>query len=149
MCLQHQELPPTPQECMNLWRWVQPCGPLLRSEPCRGPVQSNWGRRVIPVGVGSDPSAPKEHSRWWSWGAVVSFRAFQPVFIVPCLLVLISELEWKLLEDRGRVLSVFIPKLWVWYIVFMTWHNFSSIKNLLLDSRIQRYSIAVCPGPFF
>lgn len=134
-----------PQEGMNLWRWVQPHSPLVRAEPCHGRAQSN----SIPVGVGSDPSAPKERSQWWSWGAVVSFRASPPVFRVPCLLVLISELEWRLLEDRGRVLGVFIPKLWVWYVVFMTWHNFSPIKNLRLDSRIQRYSIAVCPWPFF
>lgn len=70
------------------------------------------------MGEGGDPS----WSGLWSFspqgalsgmvlGSYCFIRASPPVFIVPCLLVLISELEWKLLEDRGRVLGVFIPKL--------------------------------------
>ena len=133
---------------MNLWHWVHACGPSVSAEPRGGCVQNN--------GEGADPS----WSGLWSFspqgalsgmvlGSSCFTRASPPVFIVPCLLVVISELEWKLLEDRGHVLSVFISNLWVWYIVFMTWYNFSPIKNLLLDSHIQRYSIAVCPWPLF
>lgn len=91
--------PGTQQECTSLWRRVRACCPLVRAEPCQGCVQKQPG--------GGGLSSPDPFLTVFSPQGVLSLGVLRALsFAVRSLLVLISELDWKLLEDGSHLLSI-------------------------------------------
>lgn len=90
------------------WLWVPACCPLKRVETTVSQMCENTqeGKVFSPQILFLTVSAHKECSPWRSWSTFVLLHASWPVVAVLCLLALISELDWKLLEDERHPLSV-------------------------------------------
>lgn len=112
--MRHQNNCPT---CLSPWElhvhpsqlFVPVCHLPVRAQQqfadhCVQLYDNIWGERSVPLKSFSDSSAHKEHSPGWSWGTL--FCTVHLGLLSLFLSVLISELDWKLLEDKRQSLSV-------------------------------------------